>query len=275
MSARPIFQVLAASAAAVLIAGAVVLIGLGRCVHDLSLEQAFQKRWGVAVVADDLQRQVGAMVSTPTRPVRLLDLHPGDERVALDLVDDAFAVYPAGFVPRVLKTVALASHIDVWGEDAGGFYHDHMIAVNFEGLEDGGTHSFDVDTVHHELSSIVRRETTFNVTTWEAANPKGFRYMSLQGYKAVLADAGPVAGDAALHRAGFVSQYGQTSLDNDWNTYAERIFGHGTEFARWLTVEPARRPKTRLLMDVYMSLDPRFTAYFQHTGLTKAASANP
>ena len=267
------FQIVAVSGAAVLASAAVVLIALSRHGYDRSLEQAFQQRWGVTVVANDLQSRITALVATPTRPVRMRDLNAADEPVALDLVGKAFAIYPTGFVPRMSKTIALASHIDVWKEDAGGLYHDHMIAVNFEGIDDPTTRPFDIDTVHHELSSIVRRQVTFNVTSWESANPVGFSYMSLEGYKAVLSDAGSVDGTPALHRLGFISRYGETSLDNDWNTYAERVFGHGAEFAQWLIAEPALRAKTRILMGVYQSLDPRFESYFEQTGLTKAAAA--
>ena len=264
------FQIVAGSGAVVLASAAAVLIALSRHGYDRSLEQNFQQHWGVAVVANDLQSRVTALVTTPTRPVRMRDLNASDESAALALVGKAFAVYPTGFVPRMLKTIALASHIDVWRRDAGGLYRDQMIAVNFEGINDPSTRPFDIDTVHHELSSIVRRQVTFNVTSWESANPAGFSYMSREGYKAVLSDAGAVEGTPALHRLGFISHYGQTSLDNDWNTYAERVFGHGTEFAQWLIAEPALRAKTRILIDVYQSLDPRFGAYFEQTGLSRA-----
>ena len=271
MFGRLTFQLSALMAAAALAtAAASMLLVTGS--SQRALEQSFQQRWGVTVVARDLNNRVSTLVNTPRRPVRMNDLAPAHEPVALDLIGQAFSVYPKGFVSRMLKTVALASHIEVWDQDAGGLYHDRLIAVNFDGVGDKVTRGFNIDTVNHELSSIVRREVTFDITAWEKAKPPGFNYLDTEGHKKILKDAGSVEGDPALHKAGFISRYGQTLLDNDWNTYAERVFGHGPEFASLLQAEPALRPKTRILMDVYQSLDPRFVSYFMKSGLLKAAS---
>ncbi len=254
-----------------MIGAAILLLGSRRD-RAQTLQNAFKQRWGVTVITSDLQREIAPLVATPSRPVQLSDLDPSADAVALNLLGKAFAVYPPGFVPRMLKTIAAASDVKVWNEEAGGFFHEAMIAVNFKGVEDPSTRGFDVDTVHHELSSIVKTQTTFDISAWERANPRDFTYMDLSGLKATLADAGSVEGDATLHEEGFVSRYGQTSLENDWNTYAERVFGHGADFASLLVKEPAMRPKARILMAVYESLDPRFHAYFERVGLSRAAS---
>ena len=227
-------------------------------------------RWGLTVLSTDLDRAIAPRVARPTMPVHLADLPSAQQPMALAVVRDALSVYPPDFVRRILREVVLAGDITVWGETTGGLYGGPMIAVNFRGIDDPASRGFDVDTVHHELSSIVRRQVSFDVTAWEAANPPGFHYMDASGYRATLADAGSVEGDEALHRAGFVSRYGQTTLDNDWNTYAERVFGHGEDLARVIATSAPMRAKTQMLLDIYLSLDPSFAAYFDRAGLIAA-----
>lgn len=90
--------------------------------------------------------------------------------------------------------------------------------------------------------------------------------MSLDDYKKTLANPDT----DALHRDGFVSEYGRTSLDNDWNTYAEKVFGHGPAFAAQLRAFPRMRAKTRQLLDIYEALEPGLVPYFKRTRLRAA-----
>lgn len=230
-----------------------------------------ERRYGLQVLTRDLQATVAPAVDTPARPVRMADLPPGSEPAALRSLDAAMAVYPPGFLHRMLRRVAMAGDLTVFGEEAGGLFGGAMVTVSYRYVGDPGSDGFDTDTFHHELSSVVRAQVAFNVTTWSAANPPGFAYMDLAAYKATLADAGSVDGDPALHAAGFVARYGQTSLDNDFNTYAEKVFGHGPDFAREIAAFPRMRRKTRQLMDIYEALDPGFADYFRRTGLDAAA----
>ena len=232
---------------------------------------ALEQRYGVQLISHDLQQRVAPEVDTPTRPVRMADLADSDEPAALASLRAALAVYPDRFLHQMLHRVVMASDITVYGEPAGGLFHGEMVAISYFNVTSPASASFDTDTLHHELSSIVRAHAMFNDTAWTAANPPEFTYMDLSGYKKTLAHPGSVDGDDALHRQGFVADYGETSLDNDWNTYAEKVFGHGPDFANEIRAYPRMQQKTRQLIDVYESFDPAFEAYFQRTGLDAAA----
>ena len=236
-----------------------------------SEQAAIEARYGLSILTADLQATVAAEVTRPDRPVQMTDLPARNLPAALASLRAALAVYPDGFVRQMLHRVALAGDITVYGQPAGGLFHRDMVAISDFNVDDPASASFDSDTLHHELSSIVRAHATFNVTAWEAANPPGFQYLDLAAYKKVLADPGSVDGTDALHRQGFVARYGMTSLDNDWNTYAEKVFGHGRDFSREIRRFPAMQAKTRLLIDIYLSFDQGFGPYFQQTGLASAA----
>lgn len=231
-----------------------------------------QTDFGITVFAYDLQKRIAPEVARPTRPITLIDLPDADIAAATRSLRLALNVYPASFLHTMLHRVVMAGNITVFGIRAGGLYHDDMVAIAYVDVRHGEGSRFAVDTLHHELSSIVRQHVTFNDTEWEAANPQNFSYMDEAGYRRVLADPGSVDGDSALHQAGFVSLYGKTSLDNDWNTYAEKVFGHGAAFAREIAPYPRMRQKTRQLLDIYQGLDPTFANYFAHTGLRAAVA---
>lgn len=266
----------AALAAALLLVAAGFVLNRQRARHGADeaqrIEHTIGTRWHGEIVTNDLQARIAPLVAQPDRPVTMTDL-PGDDRnAALAALDRAMSVYPPGFLDTILHRVVLAGRIGMWGTDVGGFFNDATIALNDAGAASTAGAVFVADSFHHELSSIVRNQVLFNVGAWTSDNPPGFAYKSLADYKAILAERPSVEGDDALHAQGFVSRYGTTSLDNDWNTYAERVFGHGRSLAVLIGRFPRMRDKVRQLLDIYARLDPRFEPYFQDTGL-RAASA--
>ena len=96
--------------------------------------------------------------------------------------------------------------------------------------------------------------------------------MSYDAYRAMLRDGTSDDTGPQLYAKGFVRAYGMTTLDNDYNTYAERMFADGPAFAKLLTGNPALRPKARLVMASYLAVDPAMAGYFQRTGLQAAAA---
>ncbi len=230
-------------------------------------------RWHGEIVTDGLQARIAPLVARPDRPVAMTDLPDSDRTAAFGALDRATSVYPPGFLDTILHRVVLAGGIEMWGTEVGGFFDGGTIALNEQGAGSAAGAGFVADSFHHELSSIVRNQVLFNVSDWTADNPPGFAYASLADYKAILAERPSVEGDDVLHEQGFVSRYGTTSLDNDWNTYAERVFGHGRDLAVQIARFPRMRDKVRQLLDIYAKLDPRFEPYFRQTGL-RAATAS-
>ena len=169
----------------------------------------------------------------------------------------------------------LAGQITLWNIRVGGFFVTDTIALNAHDVATPGGETFLADSFHHELSSIVRDQILFNVSDLTAANPPNFTYTSFDEYKRILAQPSAVEGDDDLHARGFVSLHGTTSLDNDWNTYAERVFGHARDFAEEIGRFPKMRDKTRQLLDIYSKMDPRFEPFFAKNGLRKAADIAP
>jgi hypothetical protein len=223
-----------------------------------------------AILADDLQKRIGPSVVMPDRPVKITDLGP--RRLGpLQSIEAALSPYPPGFVARFITLLALAGDVTFWKDTpVGGFFFPKGICLNAGDPADAG----EVTTrlFHHELSSLVRLGAPFDDARWASFNPAGFKYLDEAAYRVLLKSHPHEGGDAALNAQGFVRPYGESDLDNDWNTYAEEAFGNAAAFSTLIRPYPRMQGKTAMLIDVYSHLDPAFRSYFERTGLIAATA---
>lgn len=234
-----------------------------------ALWKRIEAQGGFKILADNLQKQIGPSVILPDRPVTITDLGP--QRLdPLRAVEAALSPYPPGFIARFIATLALADDVVFWNDTSvGGFFFPRGICLNAGYPTDAG----DVTTrlFHHELSSLVRLGAPFDDARWASYNPPGFKYLDEAAYRDLLKNHPHESGNPVLNAKGFVRPYGESDLDNDWNTYAEEAFGDGTAFAALIRPYPRMRSKTAMLIDIYSGLNPAFKDYFERTGLTAAA----
>jgi hypothetical protein len=262
-------------ASRVLIAMAFLLVLAGYLLNHRTADldtRAVTSRFHGQLITKSLQSTVAPLVARPDRPTTLTDLPLASEQPAINGLASALAIYPPGFIDKLVHRIARAGQITMWNLEAGGFFTADMIALNAHGIALPGGATFLADSFHHEFSSIVRNQVLFNVSDWTATNPQNFSYATMEQYKRIMAQPGSVECDETLHKNGFVSLYGTTSLDNDWNTYAERVFGHPEDFAGQIKRFPRMQAKTRQMLDIYSKLDPRFERFFTTTGLRNATA---
>ena len=234
-----------------------------------SLRESIEAAWHLRVVENGLRERIVPLVATATRPVAMTDLSPGNRIACLGAVKTAFEAYPVGLVTSLVQQVALADSIDAWSIRIGGFHAPGLVAISCEDAPANA--GFDADSMHDELAALLLAAGGLDETAWQAFNAAGFRYGDVESYKAELRDPGGREGEAALHGAGFVSQLGLTGLENDFQTYAERIFGHPAEFAALLRAQPAMRGKARMVMALYARRAPSLAETFRANGLAAAA----
>lgn len=235
-----------------------------------SLRQAIQQDWHVTVVDHDLGDMIVPHVATAERPVTMADLSAGNAVSCLGAVVTAFKAYPSGLVSSLVRQVALADMIHAWSIRIGGFHAPGLVAINCERAAENST--FDIDSVHTELAALMLARAGLDEAAWRAFNPPRFRYGDVTSYKDELRDPDSRDGDAALHGNGFVARLGLTGIENDFQTYAERLFGHPEALATLLHQQPAMRGKARLVMALYVSQAPSLAGQFRDEGLTSAAA---
>jgi hypothetical protein len=184
--------------------------------------------------------------------VEVLPAQPGALAPALDGIEAALMRYPPGFVAGLIKAIFIGGRIRIQGANAGGTYGPAWILLSAP-LEIGAP-SIELTCrmgVHHELSSFVylRGDT---VERWRAVQPENWPFAGSAAHQ--------LSGDSASAppvETGFLSAYGATSPENDFNVYAEKMLTEPATVMRLADQVPAIARKLALVRQAYLAIDPR------------------
>jgi hypothetical protein len=182
---------------------------------------------------------------------------------ALDGVKQALEVYPADFTSKLIRAVFVAGELTVLGARADGSYGPSWLLIGSSKIRDpDGTFHAAYRALHHELSSFVLKRDADSYAAWTALEPAGWEF-SFSGADELkrLHEAAP---DPAT---GFISGYGSTSPENDFNSYAEAIFADSEKLTR-LAAQSARvREKLDFVIERYLSIEPNLRVTFERLGV--------
>lgn len=189
-------------------------------------------------------------------PAALSDLAP-----ALDGLATSLDLYPPGFVARFCRAIFVCGPLFLDGERAGGTFGPAWIILAADPfVGPGGIRETARLGVHHEFSSIILPRVPGLEARWAETLPPGWQPAT------GTADALRHAGQRE-DRDGFLSSYAATSLENDFNTYAETVFGFPARLAALARTSMLVRRKAGLLLDAYVGLDKRLATTFRDLGL--------
>ena len=192
--------------------------------------------------------------------VRARPLAAARQAEARAWTDAALAKYPSDFLHRHVDGVYVLGGLAFRGVEAGGSNSRRRIYVVMP--EGHAARAYFERVVHAEISSILLRRyrSRFDERAWLQGTIPGFRY----GASGPAAVRHGVAGrwpTAWTLKQGFLYEYGMSSLENDFNSYAAFAFTHPQR----LLSAGAHHPggvglKRALTLAFYRSLDPRFAA---------------
>jgi hypothetical protein len=178
------------------------------------------------------------------------------------LVATEMAEYSADLLSDHLDRVYVLGGLFALGSSIAGTNSRRCLYLQFYQLDPAWSASDLKQAFHHELSSVLLREhrDQFPLAEWEACNGRGHRYEAVETETA-WQDARQI--NQAMAAVGFVNNYCQTNLENDFNTVAARLFLREPEFKAAVERYPRLRQKVDLAIGFYHTLDPRYTpAYF-------------
>jgi hypothetical protein len=189
---------------------------------------------------------------------RATALVPTRRAEAYALVERAISKYPPGFVEEHVERIYILSDLTFRGVRAGGSNSRRRIYVVIPPPGRGSGAYFE-RVFHSELSSVLlrRHRQLFDPNDWLRGTIPGFTY-GASGAAAVrhgLADTHPT--DWTL-KQGFLYEYGMSSLENDWNSYAGYLLTHPERLTDFATRYPGVAHKQALTTRFYRALDPRF-----------------
>ena len=180
-----------------------------------------------------------------------------------DIVARALTLYPASVVKANLKHVYVLGRLAYSHNYTGGSNskRDVYVVRNERISDDLFENNF-----HAEFSSILLRNYPHHLDApaWHAINPSGFSYR-WTGSRAVANGQASVQLSDRLHEDGFLNEYGMASIEEDFNSYAARLFTGDSKLWRALEKFPKVKAKTDLAMSFYRKLDASFTQDFFHS----------
>ncbi|MDQ2043206.1 hypothetical protein NRL14_05605 [Pseudoalteromonas sp. 20-92] len=189
----------------------------------------------------------------------------------LDGIESALGVYPEGFISEVIDTIYIVGAITIEGAAAGGTYGSRWIALSNVAQWNGTKANYEnaYRGVHHELSSLIFNNSPFSVMTWQSLLNRDWK-AAASNFEALTKDE--LAPD---YSAGFLSDYGKTSMGNDFNTYAEFAFTEPEKLRELAATYPIIAKKLSVFISAYTQFSAKyqqnFEEYFTRTGLSDVA----
>jgi len=190
-------------------------------------------------------------------------LDPAQADRSVKLVEQALAKYPVEFLKKELKKVYVCQSIQFYGLQYGGTNSLDTVYLTNQGPGKGYNDAYITGSFHHEFSSILLRNhaAEFDDSAWKSANAKGFKYG--QGGTAALRNGqASTKYDPTLASSGFLTQYSQASVEEDFNMIVEGMFSGDKEF--WALVDKHSRIKDKVALAVklYSGFDKQFSEGF-------------
>ncbi len=200
----------------------------------------------------------------PAGPHRDSKVEPIRHRVLLRypaLLQKAFKKYPLEVIKNYLDAIYFSSEIDHDGLRYGATYDPFRRIIYL--IDNGGlSDDYAISTFHHEFSSLLLARHSFFVNPWTDHNPEYFKYLFesetnqkiREIYKSIS-----LVGSEDDYKKGFVTDYGQTDFENDFNEYSAMIFTYPEKFKKIMTQYPRVRGKFLVWLEFYHNIDPIFT----------------
>jgi len=193
------------------------------------------------------------------------DLNKDEIERSIKILNKTFAKYPTQVLKNNLEKVYVLGSLSFYGVGYGGTNSSTRVYLTNKGAAYGYTNNYVEKLFHAEFSSILMRNYPqfLDEKTWININTKGFVYGG-SGVEAIREGKSSESFAEELHKEGFLNQYAQSTLENDFNSFAKNIFRGGKKFWELANKHDKLWGKLQLILYFYQALDPAFDeAFFQ------------
>jgi hypothetical protein len=215
------------------------------------------KNYGTEIILDQASDEIfpeswrGGKVSASAD--KLLDSEV--ERLRA-IIDRALAKYPKDFLDSTLKKVYGLGRLEYFGVVTGGTRSaDSIYVVCKPHFSDEAVERI----IHAEYSSILfmKFEKQFDSARWLEVNPPGFEYLG-SGSAAVKAGKTSKEFNASNHKRGFLTEYSQASIEEDFNAHVAHLFMGDEAYWKAVRTYPKLKAKSDLVIGFYKQLHKAF-----------------
>ncbi len=196
-----------------------------------------------------------------------LPLDKTHEDRALAIIKTALDKYPEQTLKNNLKKVYLLGELQFFGLSYGGTYRDDKIFLCVKDSLSGYDSKYIEKAFHHEFSSILYNNYSFDERQWESINHSEFSYGD-GGIAALKTGSTGLEFDVKYNKMGFLNEYSTASFEEDFNEICSNLLAPSKRFRNLINDYPRIRKKVNMAVDFYSKINPVFTEeYF--TGLVK------
>lgn len=171
------------------------------------------------------------------------------------VLETAIRKYPSEVIQKYLGKVFVVSTLEFYGLRYGGTNSASNIYLCNRGFSDEWLEM----AFHAEFSSMLLRRNAkdFDKNEWVSQNDSSVIY-GKSGVEALKLGQTSIKLDEELSKKGILYQYALSSLENDFNSYAENILLNRKEF--WDLAKNNARvlAKANLVISFYKHIDERF-----------------
>ncbi|HHJ15676.1 MAG TPA: hypothetical protein ENJ80_03165 [Gammaproteobacteria bacterium] len=221
--------------------------------------QAIERKYGIAVEYETGDAAIPELWRNPPANGTAEPMTKANLCRYLPVLAHELDKYPADVIRQNLATVYLLNSLGFFGVQYGGTSLDHSIYLTGGNTVEGYDDSYFATLFHHEMSSIFFRNYDFPTEEWNSVNPGRHVYAkSDRQILQAITDGEDDGGDESLYSEGFLSKYGYSTLENDFNLYAEMAFTHPRQLRQLAEKYPRIRKKSELLRKFYTGISRDF-----------------
>jgi hypothetical protein len=199
----------------------------------------------------------------PPINVKVKPLSANEFKRSRRIILDALEKYPEEVVRDNLKEVYALKYLEFYDIEAGGTNSRNQVYVISKGLRAGYTADWIEKVFHAEFSSILLRNYSerFGRKQWKEINGMSFNY-GRGGVDAIGSKKAQKKLDSSLNNKGFLHEYARSSLENDFNSFAEYMFLGQKSFWELISSYPKLEKKRDQFIEFYKRIHPSFTHHF-------------
>ncbi len=222
-------------------------------IHEMGLKYGIQIRYDATEKAIPELWRIPPSNAT-AEPILRVNLCRHIHTLSLELKK-----YPPAILKRDLSTIYLLNTLSFYGVQYGGTSLNGSIYLTGGSKSEGYTDAYFATLLHHEMSSIFFSAYPFPTEDWSSINPENFHYAESDRQVLEAISKGDERSNAErLFREGFLSEYGLSTIENDFNLFAEMAFTHPQELKRLAEKHPKIRQKAELLKKFYTGISKDF-----------------
>lgn len=241
-----------------------LLVAAGACTSKVfGLDEIMILEGPVRVVSSSISEIFPAAWRTPSVSPEGGILPENRIERARSVLTTALAKYPHALLEAELKAVYVLSELRYRGVVTSGTNSSTCVFLKMGPDTSRYTDLYIEGTFHAEFSSILIRNHAdlLDKEAWQQANPPDFSYLG-DGVEAVKQGKARRSYEESLLERGFLTEYGSSTLENDFNGMALRLFTGEAQVWKLADQYPRIKTKLDLALAFYRKLDPSFTEAF-------------